>query len=284
MIKITINSSETQLGCCGLTSPSSPISISVFSLWKGGKYCRLHHCHGNIKSIFTHKYFVGYHLLYSIKHKSFLGCDDSNDDLWINPSTRSGRAGWHWATGSLDLNMRLPPPQSSVFSSLAVSLGECGDSEHCHWGHSAPPAHGHGCQNLVIIMMILWVIVQHTFHPGLVSSLTWKTGMIQQTTRYPSPGEDHHCHHQDAHQHGDIAGPQGRASTLPSSFLWLPCPGLSIYQFLPTFAMDIDDHSKLPRPLITASRRLGLHRVLPLDLHVEYHKAAGIVVVILRCA
>ena len=38
----------------------------------------------------------------------------------------------------------------------------------------------------------------------------------------------------------------------------------------------------LIRPLITASRRLGLHRVLPLDLHVEYHKAAGIIVLILR--
>ena len=37
----------------------------------------------------------------------------------------------------------------------------------------------------------------------------------------------------------------------------------------------------LARPLLTLARRLGLHRLLPLDLHVSYHKATGVLVALL---
>ena len=37
----------------------------------------------------------------------------------------------------------------------------------------------------------------------------------------------------------------------------------------------------LARPLLTLARRLGLHRLLPLDLHVTYHKATGVLVALL---
>jgi hypothetical protein len=36
-----------------------------------------------------------------------------------------------------------------------------------------------------------------------------------------------------------------------------------------------------PRPLITLARRLRLHRLLPLDLHVSYHKGAGVLFILL---
>ena len=53
-------------------------------------------------------------------------------------------------------------------------------------------------------------------------------------------------------------------------------------EFLSATIMIIIIEVILLRPLITALRRIGLHRILPLDLHVEYHKTAAIIVIILR--
>ena len=39
----------------------------------------------------------------------------------------------------------------------------------------------------------------------------------------------------------------------------------------------------LPRPVLTLLRQHGLHRLLPLDLHVSYHKGAGLVLALLAC-